>query len=112
MYHNKHNFYNSELNLIDLRLAQMSRQIRELLEPSSGIDWEDTTFNAVAQFTQNINEHWETAVIKRSISNAIQHSGLDIPTLANVMTRAGIKWSEFQQLTDLLKQGKKSELYK
>lgn len=112
MNHPKHQFHNSEIHIIDLRLAQMSRRIRELLEPESGIEWEDTTFNAIAQFTQNINEHWDTAVIDRSIANAIRYSGLDITTLAGVMTRAGIRWSEFQQLRELIKQGKKHEVHK
>ena len=111
-HHPKHNFENSEIDLIELRLAQISRSIRELLEPSSGITWEDTVFNGVAQFTQNINEHWNTSLIDKSISNAIRHSGLDVAVIASVMTRAGIKLSEFQLLTELINKRKSNAVYK
>lgn len=112
LHHPKHNFQNSEICLIELRLSQISRKIRELLEPSSGVDWPDTTFNQVAQFTQNINEHWNTDTISNNIGNAIRYSGVDILTLANVMTKAGIKWSEFQMLMELINKGKMNAVYK
>lgn len=102
---------NYDVDLIDYRLVQISKKIRDLLEPSSGIEWKDTTFNQIAQFTQNINEHWYTDTIDCSISNAIKYSGVNISTLAKTMTRAGISWSEIQCITHLLKLRKKNAVY-
>lgn len=110
-YNNGKNKSKYDIDLIDFRLVQISQRIRELLEPSSGIEWPDTTFNQISQFTQNINEHWYTDTINCSMSNAIKHSGVDISTLANTMTRAGISWNEIQGITHLLKLRKNNAVY-
>lgn len=110
--HPKHNFENSELTLVQRKLTSFSIRIRNLLEPSSGIKWDDRVFNCVSQFTQNINEYWDSPPINRNMANAIRYSNLKSSTLAEVMSKAGIGATEFTAVLHMSKSGKKHEVYK